>query len=58
MRRLHKETEMSLGKEIAKVLGIIAGIFIPGSSKDANTLTHTIQQDVANWAGAAAQDLA
>lgn len=49
---------MSLGKDIAKVLGIIAGIFIPGANKDATNLTHTIQQDVADWAGAAAKDLA
>lgn len=49
---------MSLGKDIAKVLGIIVGIFIPGTNKDASNLTHTIQQDVADWAGAAAKDLA
>jgi len=49
---------MSIGKDILRVLGIIAGIFIPGSSKDATNLTHTIQQEVADWAGVAAKDLA
>lgn len=49
---------MSLGKDILHVLGVVAGILIPGASKSAANLTHTLQQDVADWGGAAAKDLA
>ena len=48
----------SLGKEILNALGIVAGILIPGTSKSTTSLTSTLQQELANWGGQAAKDLA
>ena len=53
-----QEHPMSIGSTLEKVLGFIAGILIPGASADTTSLIHSIQQDVADWAGAAAKDLA
>jgi hypothetical protein len=49
---------MSVGSTLKHVLGIIAGILIPGASKDAANLTQSVQQEMANLYGAAARDMA
>jgi len=49
---------MSIGSTLKKVLGFVAGILIPGASKDTTDLTAAIQQELADAFGKAATDMA
>lgn len=49
---------MSIASTLKKVLGFVAGILIPGASADTTSLTHAIQQEIADAFGMAATDLA
>lgn len=49
---------MSIGSTLKHVLGIVAGILIPGASTSTTDLTHSVQQEIADLFGAAAKDLA
>ena len=49
---------MSVGSTLKHVLGIVAGILIPGASADTTNLTHSIQQKLADLYGEAARKMA
>ncbi|WP_242140887.1 hypothetical protein [Sphingomonas sp. TREG-RG-20F-R18-01] len=49
---------MSIGSTLKHILGFVAGILIPGASQDTTTLTHSVQQHLADLYGAAAAKMA
>lgn len=49
---------MSIGSTLKHVLGIVAGILIPGASRTATDLTHSVQQELADLYGEAAAKMA
>lgn len=49
---------MSIGITLKHVLGIVAGILIPGASRTATDLTHSFQPELADLYGAAAAKMA
>ncbi len=49
---------MSLKSTLAHVIGVVAGILIPGVSAGTTNLVHSVQQHLADLYGEAARDLA